>query len=145
MCWRGTIIEQVPKMRSAAGTFYFITCHPMTGIGSFRYFVRGQRCIETGPAGSRFKLRIGTEQLTSARGTEINSFFVIVPILILVWRLGFGFAENLKLTESQDLSPLVITQRHLFRHRSRLDLAPDSRGVCVFRLADVNSQDAQQE
>ena len=81
----------------------------MTGIDSFRYFVLGQRRIETGPPGSRFKLRIGTEQLISARGTEINSFFVIVPIRILVWRLCFGFTQDLKLAGSQDLSPLIIT------------------------------------
>ena len=145
MCWRGTIIEQVPKMRSAAGTFYFITCHPMTGIGSFRYFVRGQQCIETGPAGSRFKLRIGTEQLTSAPGTEINSLFVIVPIRVLIWRLCFGFTQDLKLAGSQDLSPLVITECQLLRHRSGLDLPSDSSDLCIFRQTEVDGQNKEQK
>ncbi len=117
----------------------------MTGIDGFQYFVRGQRCIETGPAGSRFKLRIGTEQLTSASGTEIDPLLMIVPIRILVWRLCFGFSQDLKLAGRQDLSPLVITQCQLLRHRSRLDLAPDSRGVCVSRDAEVDGQDTEQK
>ena len=117
----------------------------MTGIDSFRYFVRGQRRIETGPARSRFKLRIGTEQLTSASGTEIDPLLMIVPIRILVWRLCFGFAQDLKLTGSQDLSPLVITQCQLLRHRSRLDLPADSYGFCVFRHAEMDGQDTEQK
>src|SRR6266498_2604047 len=106
----------MPEMRSATRAFYLITCHSMTGIGSFRYFVGGQWRIKTRPPGSRFKLRIGTEQLTSARGTEINSLFVIVPIRVLIWRLCFRFAQDLKLARSQDLSPLVITQYQFLRH-----------------------------
>lgn len=100
MGWSGTIIEQVPKMRSAACTSYLITCHPMAGIRSYDYFVAGQRCIETGPASAGFKFRVETEQLVAACSAEINSFFVIVPIQILVWRLCFGFAQDLKLSGS---------------------------------------------
>lgn len=117
----------------------------MTGIGSFRYFVGGQRRIKTGPAGSRFKLRIGTEQLTSARRTEINSFFVIAPIRVLVWRLGFCFTQDLKLAWSQDLSPLVITQCHLLRHRSGLDLPPDSSDLGIFRQTELDGQNKEQK
>ena len=117
----------------------------MTGIDSFNYFVRGQRRIKTGPAGSRFKFRTGTEQLTSASGTEIDPLLMIVPIRILVWRLCFGFSQDLKLAGSQDLSPLVITQCQLLRHRSRLDLPPDSCGPCVFRHAEVHGQDTEQK
>src|SRR5437868_2678485 len=118
--------------------FLFVPCHTVTGIGCFGDFVFRKRGIETWPPGVRFKFCLRAKKLISARGTEINSFFVIVPILILVSRLGFSFAEDLKLSGSQDLSPLVITQRHLMRHRSRLDLASDLRGVCVFRLAGAN-------
>lgn len=117
----------------------------MTGIDSFRYFVLGQRRIETGPPGSRFKLRIGTEQLISARGTEINSLFVIVPIRVLIWRLCFGFAQDLKLAWTQDLSPLVITQCHFLRHRSGLDLAPDSSDLCIFCQSEVDGQNKEQK
>ena len=117
----------------------------MTGIDSFNYFVRGQRRIKTGPAGSRFKFRTGTEQLTSASGTEIDSLLMIVPIRVLVWRLCFGFSQDLKLAESQDLSPLVITQCQLLRHRSRLDLPADSYGFRVFRHAEVDGQDTEQK
>ena len=117
----------------------------MTVIDSFRYFVRGHRRIETGPAGSRFKFRTGTEQLTSASGTEIDPLLMIVPIRILVWRLCFGFTQDLKLTGSQDLSPLVITQCHFLRHGRRLDLPADSTGLCVFRHAEVDGQDTEQK
>ena len=139
------IIEQMPEMRSAARAFYFVTCHPMTGIDAFRYFVRGQRRIETGPASSRFKLRIGTEQLTSASGTEIDPLLMIVPIRILVWRLCFGLTQDLKLAGSQDLSPLLITQYQLLRDRSRLDLPPDSCAFCIFRHAEMEGQDTEQK
>ena len=117
----------------------------MIVIDRFRYFVRGHRRIETGPAGSRFKLRIGTEQLTSATGTEIDPLLMIVPIRILVWRLCFGFSQDLKLAGSQNLPPLVITQCQLLRHRSRLDLPPDSCGPCVFRHPEVDGQDTEQK
>ena len=117
----------------------------MTGIGSFRYFVGGQRRIETGPAGSRFKLRIGTEQLTSASGTEIDPLLMIVPIRILIWRLCFGFSQDLKLAGRQDLSPLVITECQLFRHRSGLDLPPDSSGLCIFRQTEMDGQDTDKK
>jgi hypothetical protein len=90
----------------------------MTGIRGYGYFLSVDRRIETGPTGAGLKFRIRTKQLVPARATEINSFFVVVPILILVWRLGFGFAKDLKLSGSRDLSPLVITQCHLLRHRS---------------------------
>src|SRR4029453_6560835 len=109
MGWRGTIIEKVSKMRSAARASYFIACHPMTGIDSYGYFVCGQRRIKTGPTGAGLKFRVRAKQLVSARGAEINSFSVIVPILILVWRLCFGFAQDLKLSGSQNLSPLLST------------------------------------
>ena len=75
----------------------------MTGIGSFRYFVSGQWRIKTRPPGSRFKLRIGTEQLISARGTEINSLFVIVPIRIVERWLGPAFLRDVILLRSQFL------------------------------------------
>ena len=117
----------------------------MTVIDSFRYFVRGQRRIETGPAGSRFKLRIGTEQLTSASGTEIDPLLMIVPIRILVWRLCFGFSQDLKLAGSQDLLPLAITQCQLLRHRSRLDLPMNSSSCCVVGHAEANEYNAQQK
>src|SRR5438477_2613491 len=132
-------------MRSAARAFYRVKCHSMTVIDSLRYFVRGQRRIETGPAGSRFKLRTGTEQLTSASGTEIAPFLMIVPICILVWRLCFGFSQDLKLAGSQDLSPLLIIQCHLLRRWSRLDLPPDSSRLCVFCHAEVSWQHAEQK
>ena len=117
----------------------------MTGIAGFRYFVRGQRCIKAGPAGSRFKFRTGTEQLTSASGTEIDPLLMIVPIRVLVWRLCFGCAQDLKLAGSQDLSPLVVTQCQLLRHGSRIDFAADSYGFCVFRHAEVDGQDREQK
>jgi len=117
----------------------------MTGIDTFCDFVRGQRRKETGPAGSRFKLRIGTEQLTSASGTEIDPLLMIVPIRILVWRLRFGLTQDLKLAGSQNPSPLVITQFQLLRHRSGLDLPPDSRSFCIFRHAEVEGQDTEQK
>src|SRR5439155_23488589 len=103
------------------------------------------RRVETGPVGSRFKLRIGNEQFTSARATEIDALLMIVPIRVLVWRLRFGFAQDLKLAGSQDLSPLVITECQLLRHRSRLDLPPDSCGSCVFRHAEMDGQNKEQQ
>src|SRR5205823_8986956 len=118
---------------------YLVPCHTVAGIGCFGDFVFGERGIETWPPRVRFKFCLRAKKLISASAAEINSLFVIVPILILVWCLGFGFTENLKLSGSQDLSPSVITQRHLLRHRSRLDFASDSRGLCIFRLADANT------
>lgn len=145
MVWRGTIIEQVPEMRSATRAFYLITRHPMTGIGGFRYFVGGQWRIKTRPPGSRFKLRIGTEQLISACGTEIDPLLMIVPIRVLVWQLCFGFAQDLKLSWSQNPSPLVVTQCYLLRHWSRLNLPADSTCFCIFRHAEADTQDAEQK
>ena len=145
MRWRWTIIEQMSKMRSASRAFHLVARHSMTGICLVGDFVFGQRRIETGPAGVRFKLCVRAEQFVSACPTEINSFFVIVPIRVLVWRLCFGFAQDLKLSGSQNLSPLVITQRHLLRHRSRLDLPSNLSGCCVVRHAEANEYDAQQK
>ena len=70
----------------------------MTGIRRLGYFVFGQRRIEAGPPGPGFKFRVGAEQLAPACGAQINSFLVIVPILILVWRLRFCLAQDLKLS-----------------------------------------------
>src|SRR5436309_9495930 len=145
MRWSWTIIEQVPKVRSAARAFHLITCHSMTDICLVGDLVFGQRRIETGPAGVRFKLCIGAEQFVSACPTEVNSFFVIVPIRVLIWRLCFGFAQDLKLSRSQNLSPLVITQRHLLRHRSRLDLPMNSSSCRVVRHAGAGEYNAQEK
>ena len=142
---RWPIIEQMPKMRSAPRAFHLVARHSMTGICLFDDLVFGQGRIETGPAGVRFKLCIRAEQFVSACPTEINSFFMIVPIRVLVWRLCFGFAQDLKLSRSQNLSPLVITQRHLLRHRSRLDLPMNSSSCCVVRHAEANEYNAQQK
>lgn len=79
----------------------------MAAVRGGGYFVSRQRCIETRPPSVGLKFRIGAEELIAAGGTEINSFSVIVPILIFVWRLCFGFPQNLKLCGSQDLSPLL--------------------------------------
>ena len=117
----------------------------MAGVRGFGYFVSRQWCIETWPPGVRLKFRIGGEELIAARGAEINSFFVIVPIQILVWRLCFRFAQDLKLTWSQDLSPLVITQCHFLRHRSGLNLPPDSSDLCIFRQTEVDGQNKEQK
>src|SRR4029077_2117818 len=84
MGWSRTIIEHISEMRSAARAFYFITRHPMTVVRGYGYSISGQRRVETGTTGAGLKLHIGANQLVSARGAEINSFFVIVPILILV-------------------------------------------------------------
>src|SRR5438034_6011962 len=98
--WSWAIIEYVSEVRSAARAPYLVPCHTNTGIGCFGDFVFGKRCIKTGPTGVGFKFCLRAKELVSARGTEINSSFVIVPILILVWRLGLSFAEDLKLAGS---------------------------------------------
>jgi hypothetical protein len=142
---RRTIIKHMSKMRTAARASYFITRHPMAGVRGFDYFVSRQRCIETWPPGVRLKFRVGAEELIAACAAEINSLFVIVPIRVLVWRLCFRFAQDLKLAWSQDLSPLVITQCHLLRHRSGLDLPPDSSNLCIFRQTEVDGQNKEQK
>lgn len=100
MTGRRAVIEKMAKMRSAARTFYLVPYHSMTGIGRIGYFACTQRRIETGPASVRFKFRVGAEQLIAARGTEINSFFVIVPIRVFVSRLRLRLAQNLELSEA---------------------------------------------
>jgi len=117
----------------------------MAGVRGFGYFVSRQRCVETWPPGVRLKFRIGAEELIAARAAEIDSFLVIIPIEILVWGLCFGFTQDLKLARIQDLSPLVITQCHLLRHRSGLDLAPDSSDLCIFRQSEVDGQNKEQK
>src|SRR5262245_35319491 len=97
---RGTIIEHVPKMRSATRAFYFITRHPVAGICGYYYFTSCKRRIETRPAGTGLKFRVRAKQLVSARRTEINSFVVVVPIFILECRFCFRFAQDLKLSET---------------------------------------------
>ena len=117
----------------------------MAGVRGFRYFVSRQRCIETWPPSVRLKFRIGAEELIAARRTEINSLFVIAPIRVLVWRLGFRFTQDLKLAGSQNLSPLVITQCHLLRHRSGLDLPPNSSDLGIFRQTEMDGQNKEQK
>jgi hypothetical protein len=134
----GTIIEHMTEMGPTTRASYLIACHSSACVCGYSYFISGQRRIETGPASAGLKFRVRAKQLVSARSAEINSFFVIVPIRVFVWRLCFGLAQDLKLAGSQDLSPLGITQHHLLRHWSRLDLAPDSSGLCVFRHAEVD-------
>ena len=141
---RGTIVEYVSKMRSAAGAFYFLTHHSMARIHGYGYFISAQRRIETGPAGAGLEFRVRAKQLVSARGTEISSFAMIIPILVLVWRLCFRFTQDLKLARRKDLSPLGIVQCHLLCHRSRLDLSLDSSSLRVFREAEAKRKGAQQ-
>ena len=117
----------------------------MAGVRSFGYSVSRQRCIETWPPGVRLKFRIGAEELIAAGAAEIDSFLVIIPIQILVWCLCFRFAQNLKLAWGQDLSPLVITQCHLLRHRRGLDLPPDSSELCIVRQTQVDGQNKEQK
>ena len=117
----------------------------MTGIHRFGYFVRGQGRIKAGPAGPGLKFRIGGEQLIPACSAKINPSFVIVPILILVWRLRFCFAQDLKLPGSQNLSPLRVTHYYLLCHWSRLYLPANSDGFCVSRHTKVDGQDTEQQ
>jgi hypothetical protein len=117
----------------------------MTGIRGYGYFISGQRLIESRPASAGLEFRVRAKQFVSAGGTEINSFFVIVPILILVRRLCFRFAQDLKLAGSQDLSPLDVTECYLLCHRRGLDLPTDSTGLCVFRHAEVDGQNTDQK
>ena len=142
---RRTVVKQMSKVRTAARASDFITRHPMAGVRGCGYFVSRQRCIETRPPGAGLKFCIRAEELIAACGAEINSFFVVVPIQILVGRLCFRFAQDLKLAGSQDLSPLVITQCHLLRHRSGLDLAPDSTDLGIFRQTEMNGQNKEQK
>ena len=142
--WRA-VIEKMAKVRSATRTFYLVPYHSMTSVAGVGYFACGQRRIETWPASVGFKFRVGAEQLNAARGAEINSFFVIVPIQILVGRLCFRFAQDLKLAGSQDLSPLVIAQCHLLGHRSGIDLAPDSSDLDIVRQTEMNGQNKEQK
>jgi len=117
----------------------------MTGIRGYGYFISCQRRIETGPPSVGIKFRIRAKQLVSACATEINSFFVIVPILVLVWRLGSGTAQHLKLQRRENRSPLVVTQHHLLLLWSRSDLFSDSRGLCVVRETEMNGQNKKQK
>ena len=133
------------KMRTAACASYFIPRHPIAGVRGFDHFISRQRCIETWPPGVRLKFRIGAEESIAARAAEIDSFLVIIPIQILVWGLCFRFAQNLKLAWGQDLSPLVITQCHLLRHRSGLDLPPDSSDLCIVRQTQVDGVNKEQK
>ena len=117
----------------------------MGGVRGLGHFISCQRCIETWPPGVRLKFRIGAEELIAAGAAEIDSLLVIVPIQILVWRLCFRFAQNFKLAWGKDLSPLVITQCHLLRHRSGLDLPPDSSDLRIFRQTQVDGQNKEQK
>jgi hypothetical protein len=85
----------------------------MTGIRTYGYFVSRQRRVEAAPSGAGLKLRLGTKQLISARGAEVDSLCVIVPILILVWRLCSPFAQNMKLHRCQNFPPFVRCEVHL--------------------------------
>jgi hypothetical protein len=88
------------KVRPTPRAFYLVPDHSMTGIRGIGYFVCRQRRIETGPARVGFEFRVGAEQLIAARGAEINSFFVIVPICVFVSRLRLRLAQNLELSEA---------------------------------------------
>ena len=112
----------------------------MTGVDSCGDLVRSQWRIETGPAGSGLKFRVGTEQLTSACGAEVNSLLMIVPIQVFVWSLCLGLAQNLKLYGSQNLSPLILTQQNFLANWRRVELPADSSGFCLFRQAEANRQ-----
>jgi hypothetical protein len=48
-----------------------------------------------------------------------------------------------KLRWGQNLSPLIICQRHFFSHRKRRDLPPESRGFCVFGYAEADRQETE--
>lgn len=117
----------------------------MTGIRGYGYFISCQRRIETGPPSVGLKFRIRAEQLVSACGTEIDPFLMIVPILVLVLRLGSGTTQHLKLQRRENRSPLVVTQRHPLLHWSRPDLFSDSRGLCVLRETEMNGQSKKQK
>ena len=116
----------------------------MTGIRHLGYFIAVKRGVEAGPAGVRLKFSVGSEQHAPACGAEINSFLMIVPILIFIWRLCFRLAQDLKLRGTQNLPPLGIAQRDLLRHWGRLDLPVDSSGFPVSCNAQSERQDAEQ-
>jgi hypothetical protein len=145
MGWSGTIIEQMPKVRSAPSTFHRVACHPVAGIRDKGYFVLSYWRIETGPARAGIKLRIGTKQLIPTCCAEVNPLLVIVPILVPVWRLCSGLSQDVKLRWCENLLPLIVAQRHLITHWKGADLAAKSRRLSVFRHAEADRQNAQKK
>src|SRR6266516_6871461 len=123
-----TIIEYMPKMRSAPGAPHLLAPHATSVIGKYKYFVLRERLIEARPARVGFELGIGTKKFISARSAEIDPFLVIIPIFVLEWRFSSGFAHNEELCWCQNPSPLIVGQLHLFIHRNRLDSRSNSRG-----------------
>lgn len=117
----------------------------MTRIRNLGYFVVGQGRIETWPAGVGLKFRVGAEQLAPARSAEIDSFRVIVPIFILVWRLRFPLAQDLELSGAENLSPLGVTQRDLLPHRGGLDLSANSMGVSILCNTESRRKETNQK
>jgi len=130
MRWSRTIIEYVPKMRSAPGTPHFLAPHATSIIGKYNYFVLRERLIEARPARVGIELCVRTEELISARSAEIDPFLVIIPIFVLEWR----FAQDEELCWCQNPSPLIIGQPYLFSHCKRLDSPSNSRRFGIARL-----------
>ena|SRR5258707_13270379 len=74
MCRRRTVVEYLPKVRSAPGAPHFLAPHATSVIGKDDYFVLRERLVEARPARAGFDLGIGAEEFISARGAEIDLF-----------------------------------------------------------------------
>src|SRR5260370_37280721 len=73
----------------------------------------GYRLPETRPAGTGFKLGIGTEKRVAAADAAVETFVVCVPVCAGQSHLCIFIARDVKGSGSELLFPLVVALDHL--------------------------------
>src|SRR5579872_1043610 len=97
----------------------------MADVGFRAHFPGVQRCGETGPSRTRFKLGGAIEQLRAAAHAAVGAIFVVIPILARESRLGSLLSRHVVLLRSQLFAPLFFGFLYFFHCTSSL---PD--GFC---------------
>ena len=125
----GAVRENMPQVRIALRTQGFYAPHAMTSIGFPAHFTGVQRCGETGPSRTRFKLGGASEQLRAAAHAAVDAIFVVIPILARESRLGSLLPSHVILLWGQLFAPLFFCFLNFFHCTSSL---PD--GFCYVDL-----------
>src|SRR4051812_37286125 len=99
-------------MRIAQRAGYGGPLHTKTGVVDVANVLRCNRLPEAGPARSRFKLRLRTEQRVVAADAAVKTFVVQVPIFPAEGELRIRMARDIERICRKLLTPLLVTLHH---------------------------------
>src|SRR5947208_3370305 len=107
----GTIIEHVPKMRTAPGA-RDLSAAAETWMACRTDRVSSNWLPKTRPSSSRVIFCVRTEQWIAASGAKVNSLFMGVPVSVGERQFRSASSKYVILAARQDIFPLIVRELH---------------------------------